>query len=84
MGSVRIVGEEMRRGIPVREMKDGQIGRIVEWGAGTNRRGALIRRIGVMFVSLGAGIFWSNLEQDDAFRVEIVPNGTRLEVVDNE
>ena len=81
---VRILDDRRDETIPVREMKDGQIGQITEWGGSTGRYGGtVVQRWGAKIVTLGASGGW-DLFTGDTYRVRILLDGTRLEVTDNE
>ena len=81
--------DDSRPGIPVGEMKDGQIARIVAWSSGP--LGRLVQRYNDTLVLIGetsgkayTAIFKSR-DIHGACRVEIIPNGNyRWEVFDNE
>lgn len=73
-----------RKGIPVHEMKDGEIGRIVEWGNLNSETGTVIRRKGSIFTVV-------NVPFDDSYctiplssndyRVELLKEGDTITII---
>lgn len=86
--TVRIVDDRRGGTIPVRELRDGQLGEITEWGeCPSSYCGRIVQGLGELgLVTLGRDkkITWGSPLTSDNFRVRILPNGTRLEVTDNE
>ena len=78
------------KSIPLRDMKDGDIAKIVQWGRGIwDRRccGEVVQRYKDFLVCVGkpSGQGWGKVFPPDAFgeddyRVEILPKGTVLEI----
>ena len=66
------------------EMKDGQIGVIVEW-AGSCYLGEVVQRYGDELIVLNKpeGQAWGTLNVANNCKVRILPNGTTLEITDN-
>ena len=83
--SVRIIDGRQDGTIPVRELRDGQLGEIVEWGA-PKYHGDIVQPRGKELVAVGKpnGESWAHIPQEDNRRVRVLPNGTWLEVTDNE
>ena len=82
--SLRLVDDRSDGTIPVRDMRDGQIGVITEWGGSTvTYHGAPILRQNSSLINLNSGGGW-DVFKEDAYRVRVLSNGTRLEVTDNE
>lgn len=89
---MKIIEDFPLPGIPAREMRDGQIARIVAWSNDECRfRGRPVQRHGPSLVAMGRGecSSWPNAFDasglSEACRVEILPNGKyTFEVFNNE
>jgi hypothetical protein len=71
---------EVKLGIPVREMSDGQIGIIVSWSGFGNYVGRIVQRYGDTLISLQkpSGNSWSQITLEDDCRVRILQKGETL------
>jgi len=86
--SVRLVETDYLPGIPVGQMKDGQIGVVVQWEREPDLLGRVVQRHGSRLISIGepAGQTWSNLLQvsdTSGYRVRLLNPGEKIEVMDN-
>lgn len=65
------------------EMKNGQIGRIIESSNGTNHSGKIvIKAYNDLLISLTSEDTWENSDRTE-FLIDILPNGTILEIINN-
>lgn len=71
--------------IPVRELKDGQIGVITEWN-GKEYRGEVIQIYGSQIITLGSGVDggWNTIPQNDSCRVRVLASGETLTIKNNQ
>ncbi len=85
--SVRIVDDRRGGTIPVRELRDGQLGEITAWPGGISHlRGLIVQHRGKELVAVGKhdSESWPTIPVGDDNRARVLPNGTLLEVTDNE
>ena len=76
-----------RVGIPVRNLRDGQIARIVEWDTSPQLYvGRTVQRFRDALITVGESSdrSWNNIAQPDGCRVIVVPDGSELVVRDNQ
>lgn len=86
--SVRIV-ERGDGTIHIDDLEDGQLAEIVEWKLDHDIAGETVHRCGVSLIRVGerAGVAYLTFfdtPTDSLCRVRVLPNGTRLEVSNNE
>ena len=81
-------GENIIRSI---DMKDGQIGIITAWGTFPEYQGRIVQRYGDDLVYLGKGessgwrgCFKEPVNNEDEYRVRILPPGATLRIVEDE
>ncbi len=80
--SVELIREEDGT-IPVDQLSDGQIADVVDH---PRHRRRLVQRHGKNLICLGeeAGKSWSPCPGIAGFRVRVLPNGSKLEIINNE
>lgn len=69
--------------IPAKNMEDGQIAIIREWGTTDRYNGIIVQRCDNSLIQLGRTTShgWSNLQElEDFCKVEILPSGSKLEI----
>lgn len=66
--------------IPVRDMRDGQIGMITEWGGAPHHVGKIVQKTSYGLISIGDIHNWSQIPDTVNNRVQILPPGTQLEI----
>jgi hypothetical protein len=71
---------EQRNDIPVRNMKNGQIGVITQWSYCPQHIGTIIQMHHDNLVILGSYDGWSPTPKTENTRVRILPKGTLLEI----
>lgn len=80
---MKIVNEQ-QRGIPTCEMKDGDIGIIIQWGENIKSEsiGVIVQRYEDELIAIGKdrGESYSIIPNGKEFRVRILPKGTLLEI----
>ncbi len=84
---VRILDDVQDGTIPVSELGDGQLGKVTHWTSDiAENRGTVVQHFGDTLVPIGRPRLeaWHPIPQSDDCRVRVLPNGTRLEVTDNE
>lgn len=83
--SVKLKNQEEKRGIPAYDMKDGQIGVIVN-SVDNNGIRRIVQKYGRNLVSIGlkSPMSFIIMERSEDLRVEILPNGTELIIENNQ
>ena len=89
---LRRIGGETTRGIPAKNLENGQIAEIVDAGGYSHMRvGKPFMRVGADLIALsgrrGDALTLVNVcstASDNDVRVEVVPNGAPFEITDNE
>ena len=86
-----VLESESQNGIRSIDMKDGQIGVIVDWNTFPGYLGKIVQRFGPDLITLGAGeqkgwkdYFNQTGDNEEAYRVVILSPGTILRIVEDE
>ncbi len=87
--SVRLVDDRSDGTIHIDKMQDGQLAEVTHWGTEGGPIGAIIQRRHSGLIVVGAKgdqcyPSFFDTTSSTGFRVRVLPNGTRLEVTDNE
>lgn len=81
---MRVVNRNTPRIVTPSEMKDGEIGVIINWEDRTDYSGRVVQKYGKALITLGEGYFLSWTEADKITnplcQIEILPKGTTLEI----
>lgn len=84
--AVEIVRAEKDDTIPVRNLRQGQIGVIVKWVSTRQSNsyiGLCVQCFEAKLYAIGSHDYWDPIPSSDDCRVRVLPNGTLLRIVNN-